>query len=128
MTMGAGAREVRLERLLGRKVCDPSGAVVGHLEELCAERRGEELVVVEYHTGRTGLLERLADITIGGWLVRLLRRGRHGGYVIHWDQLDLRDPERPRTTCPLHELRPREAAGGAHRHRSRRRRRREEAR
>lgn len=118
--MSAAAQEVRLERLLGRRVLDPDGAVVGHIEEVCAETRGEELVVVEYHTGRTGLLERLADITVGGWLVRLARRGRHGGYVIHWNQLDLRDPAQPRTTCPRHELRQRDAkAPGARRRRRR---------
>jgi hypothetical protein len=28
-----------------------------------------------------------------------------GGYVARWDQVDVSDPERPRLTCSLEELR-----------------------
>jgi hypothetical protein len=98
--------EINAERLLGKRVVDSAGEKVGRIEDLRGEDRDGDLVVTEYHTGGYAMLERLAAITLGGWVLRLL--GRRPAYAISWDQMDLSDPERPRTCCPRGELRQRE--------------------
>jgi hypothetical protein len=98
-TEAIGKYELRLERLLGRRVLNTHNEPVGRIEEFRTDKHGTGFVVVEYVIGAAGLLERL------GVGVRLLF-GRHvGGYVARWDQLDISDPDRPRLTCPAGELR-----------------------
>jgi sporulation protein YlmC with PRC-barrel domain len=99
--------EVKLELLLGRGVVDINGVRVGRIEEVLAERDGEELLVTEYHVGTYGLFERLSILHFGLGLLRYL-----GGYApsahphrIPWDKLDLSDPENPRLNCTIEELR-----------------------
>ena len=107
----AAPREVNVELLIGKRVRDPSGEEVGRIEELCAERRDGELVVVEYQTGSYGLLHRLSDATdrsvfrIFTLAAELLHPRRERGYRIPWDEMDLSDPERPRSRRPKRELR-----------------------
>jgi hypothetical protein len=92
-------RELRLDRLLGRRVIAVNNQSVGRLEEFRAERQGAALVITDYVIGAAGLVERFG-VGLG------LLFGRHGGgYVARWDQLDISDPEHPRLTCPVHELR-----------------------
>ncbi len=92
--------ELRLDRLLGRRVFGRNNESIGHIEEFRAERHGTGCVVTEYVIGEAGLMERL------GVGIRLLFGRRHGGgYVARWDQLDISDPERPRLTCSKNELR-----------------------
>jgi len=95
----AHAREVRLDRLLGRQVLARNNQPVGRLEEFRAEKRGAACLITEYVIGVTGLAERL------GVRVKLLFGQHGGGYVARWDQLDLSDPDRPRLTCSVEELR-----------------------
>jgi hypothetical protein len=92
-------RELRLDRLLGRQVLAQNNRRVGRLEEFRAEKRGTGYVVTEYVIGVAGLLERL---DVG---VKLLFGRRAGGYLARWDQVDISNPERPRLTCPVEELR-----------------------
>lgn len=92
--------ELRLESLLGRAVHDRDGRVIGRIEECRAEREGEHWVVTQYHVGPAGLLERLAVRHLN-WMPG---RGPHG-YVVRWDQLALDEPERPRLTCAVEEIR-----------------------
>jgi hypothetical protein len=92
------AREVRLDRLLGRQVLARNNQSVGRLEEFHAERRGNGCVVVGYAIGVAGLFERL------GLGVKLIFGIRGGGYLARWDQIDLSDPEHPRLTCDVSEL------------------------
>jgi hypothetical protein len=94
-----GARELRLDRLLGRQVRARNNQPAGRLQEFRASKEGRDWVVTEYVIGAAGLLERL------GVGVRLLLGRRAGGYVARWDQLDISDPERPRLTCGVDELR-----------------------
>jgi hypothetical protein len=93
------ARELRLDRLLGRRVLAGNGQSVGRLEEFRAEKRGTGWVITEYVIGSAGLLKRL------GVAVKLLFGRRGGGYVAVWDQLDISDPDHPRLRCPVDELR-----------------------
>lgn len=89
--------EVRLDRLLGRRVLD-GDRPIGRLEEFRAEVHDGECVITDYVIGPAGLLERL-DLN-----VRLLLTRRQRGYVARWDQLDISDELRPRLTCPVSQL------------------------
>jgi hypothetical protein len=91
---------VRLDRLLGREVHTANNRRLGRLEEFRAERLGADWVVTEYVIGGAGLAERL------GLSVRLiLGIAGPGGYVARWDQMNLTNPDRPRISCPVEELR-----------------------
>ena len=90
----------RLDRLVGREIYTGNNRRLGRLEEFRAVRRGGGWFIDEYVVGTAGLLERLG---VGVRLVLGLNRA--GGYVVRWDQLDLSDPERPRLTCSVEELR-----------------------
>lgn len=97
--MAKRANEVHLEDLLGRRVRDQHGQVVGRLEEFRARREGDHWVVAEYDIGPSALLERLA--------VRHLEiawAGRVHGYRATWDQIDVSDPTHPMLTCGIDEL------------------------
>ena len=99
------AREVRLERLLGRKVVDAAGEVIGRLEEAIAEVRGSEHVVREFHVGKFAVLERLGSGLLGAELLRLVGGARaYEGYVVPWELMDLSDPDRPRVRVAKGEL------------------------
>lgn len=96
---------VRVERLLGRRVRDSAGEKVGRVEELLAAEHDGECRILEYHVGSYGTLEALgATERLGIALVRLVTgRGREG-YVVPWDRMDLSDPDHPRLTCRRDEL------------------------
>jgi len=100
--MSSAPQTIQLELLFDKRIVDMQGRVLGRIEEVVAEREGDELFVSEYHTGGMGLIEHLTTVTIGHWLIKLL--GTHKGYVIRWDQLDLRDPDKPRINCRRDEL------------------------
>jgi hypothetical protein len=93
-------REVNLEQLLGREVHALNGRRAGRIEELRAEKRGTGYVVTDFVLGPGGLLERMAISFQRTYLGR-----PHHGQVARWDQVDLSDPEHPRLTCNLDELR-----------------------
>jgi hypothetical protein len=90
--------EVRLDRLLGRRVVARDGRRVGRIEEVRAEGHGTGWTVSEYVIGAAGLFERL------GLGVKLLFGGKRRSFVAAWDQLDVSDPDRPRLTCPTEDL------------------------
>ena len=91
---------VRLDRLIGRRVVAANHRVIGRLEELRLERRGDSWIVTDYVIGADGLMERL------GLGVRLLFGGKRSrGVVARWDQMDLSEPDRPRITCHADQLR-----------------------
>jgi hypothetical protein len=91
---------IRLDRLVGRKVHTANNRRLGRVEEFRAERRGDAWFISEYVVGAAGVLERLG---LGARLILGLKRA--GGYVVRWDQLDLSNPERPRLTCAVADLR-----------------------
>jgi len=91
--------EIHLDRLLGRVVIARNNQPVGRLEDCRPEMHGSDCVITEYVIGAAGVFERL------GVGLRLILGLRLGGYVARWDQLDISDPERPRLTCGVEELR-----------------------
>ena len=97
--------EIHIELLLGRCVLGLDGEVVGRIEEMCAEPRGGDLAITEYHVGAYAALERLSASLIGWATLGLFRpRQDGGGYRVPWDKLDFSDPEHPRLSCPVSEL------------------------
>jgi len=101
--------EVKLELLLGRRVVDVHGERVGRIEEVLADRDGDELLVTHYLVGRYGLFERLSLHHIGIGLLRYLgsRAQSAHRHRIPWDKMDLSNPEQPRLTCSLDEFKSR---------------------
>ena len=97
--MAKRANELRLELLLGRRVRDADGRVVGRLEEFRARREGEHWAVTEYDIGPAAMLERLAVRHFG-----VTWPGRVHGYRATWEQLNVENPDRPTLTCKVDEL------------------------
>jgi hypothetical protein len=91
--------ELRLDCLLGREVHTPTNGRLGRLEEFRAERRGDEWVITTFVVGAAGLLERL-----GLGVRAVLGAARSNGYLVHWDQMDLTNPDQPRICCPVEDL------------------------
>lgn len=98
-------RELRLELLLGKCVFDAVGDRVGRIEEMRAEQQNDEWVILEYLVGIAAIVERLSAWNLGTGLLHLLgARKIHKSYRIPWDKLDLSDPDRPRLTCTVDQL------------------------
>jgi hypothetical protein len=83
--------EAHVEHLLGRRVLDLEGKVVGRLEELHAEMVDGELVVTEFHIGAGALLERIGEFVTQLPFLRHIPWSRHM-YRVPWQQFDLSDP------------------------------------
>jgi sporulation protein YlmC with PRC-barrel domain len=102
-------RTVRLDLMLGRRVVDAAGEVVGRLEEVLAEvhvdEHGSDHVVREFHVGEYGALERFVGGLLGAALFRRLGGGKgYKGYIVPWQLMDLSDPEAPRVRGKKAEL------------------------
>lgn len=87
--------DVQAELLMGRKVRDRAGHVVGRIEEIHVEIRDGEPVVTEYHLGAAALLERLAMSARQLPLLRLLPARERVAIRVAWRNMDLSDPRRP---------------------------------
>jgi sporulation protein YlmC with PRC-barrel domain len=98
--------EVKLELLLGTRVVDSNGERVGRIEEVLADRDGDELLVTHYLVGRYALFERFSIYHVGIGLMRYLgsRAQSANPHRIPWETMDLSDPEHPRLTCTIDEL------------------------
>ncbi|HEX8242839.1 MAG TPA: hypothetical protein VF541_05075 [Longimicrobium sp.] len=99
------AREAHVELLLGCKVHDAEGRLLGRLEEIRAVAHGGQLYVSQYLVGRYGVAARLTSSTLLLRVVHLLGIGhQRRGYVIPWTWMDLSDPQHPRATHPMRDL------------------------
>lgn len=105
--------ELHLELILGRKVYDSEGRSVGHLEEVIAERQGNELVVTEYLVGRAAMLQRFSIIHLSRTVLSLLGAKENTGYRVAWDKLEVTRDGSLRLLCPKHELESFSHQGGA---------------
>jgi sporulation protein YlmC with PRC-barrel domain len=101
MSMARG--EIRIEQLLNRTVLGVDGGAVGRIEEVCAETRAGDLVVTEYRLGSYAALKRSFASSIGIGIFRPRRRRQE--YRVPWNKLDVTDPQHPRLTCIVEELR-----------------------
>ena len=101
--------DVKLELLLGTRVVDSNGERVGRIEEVLADRDGDELLVTHYLVGRYGLFERFSILHIGIGILRYLGSRAQSAHPhrIPWEKMDLSDVEHPRLTCSIDELKSR---------------------
>jgi hypothetical protein len=95
--------EVNVEAILGHRVRDVDGAVIGRLEELECETIDGELVVTELHVGPAAVIERLGFFFVQLPFLRLLPI-RVWEYRIPWQQVDLSDAGHVRVRCAKREL------------------------
>jgi hypothetical protein len=92
----AGAAEVRVELLLGRRVLDAADRPIGRIEEIRAHWVGDRCLAEEFHLGPAALVERLSASAVVAPLLRLFGRKQRQRRAVRWQDLDLSDPERPR--------------------------------
>lgn len=89
-----GPQEVHAERLLGRRVRDVDGVVIGRIEEFLVEWIDGEPAVTEFHVGKAAWLER-----VGGFMLQLpflsAVRRTPKEYRLAWRLMDLSDPRYP---------------------------------
>lgn len=97
--MTSTIHEVHVEKLLGSRVRDANGRVIGRIEEIHTDDSG---VVSEFLVGPSALWERLGQSTLELPFVRLLGIQRSERRV-PWNELDLTDPEHPRLTTERRE-------------------------
>jgi hypothetical protein len=97
-------KQIRIERLLGRRVRDSAGRSAGRIEDFRALFRNGDCVVEEYLLGTSGLFQRLS---IAGFAMSLLRfLGARTQWLcrVPWDMMDLSNPQKPRLRCRREEL------------------------
>jgi sporulation protein YlmC with PRC-barrel domain len=98
-------RTIELRALLGKKVFDSEGQPLGHLEEIEAERGDEYCVVNSYLVEHRGVLDRISSWALTASMrEKLERRASARPYRVAWNQMDLSDPDHPRTLVPKDAL------------------------
>jgi sporulation protein YlmC with PRC-barrel domain len=98
--------EIRVELLLGTKVCDVNGQKVGRIEEIRVERQESALLVEAYLIGASALIQRLSAWTLVRPIKQLLRaRHIYSLYEVPWQEMDLSDPHRPTLRTAKRDLR-----------------------
>jgi sporulation protein YlmC with PRC-barrel domain len=98
--------DVHIELLLGTKVRDVDGNVVGRIEEFRVERDDDSCRIEAYLIGASALIERLSAWT----LIRPIARALHARklfqlYDVPWQEMDLSDPRQPRLRIARKDLR-----------------------
>jgi len=97
------AREQHVERLLGKKVRDVDGQVVGRLEEFHVDVVDAEHVVTEFLIGPAAALQRIGVfITQLPFFSRIPLRTKE--YCVPWTLMDLGDLDRPSVRARRDEL------------------------
>jgi len=106
--MSQRRRRIHLETLIGKKVFDIQGRCAGRIHEVRAtEDHAGHCQVKEYLLGRAALLESLSIAGAAAYIIHFLSGRSHlASHRVSWDQLDLSNPDRPRLTCPVDELKP----------------------
>ena len=104
MVVTEPSRELRLESLLGHRLRGADGKSLGRIEEVVAEIRGTDWIVVEVHVGPGALLERGAELTSLVPLFGTLQRRLSARHRVPWDRIDFTDPSHPRATVRRSDL------------------------
>ena len=86
--------EAHAEHLIGARVRDADGRIVGRIEEMLVEIVDGDYVVTEFHLGSAALFERIAGFATALPFFKAL--GRPSIHRVRWDDLDLSEPRRPR--------------------------------
>ena len=91
------ARQVRLERLLGKLVVDAFGLPFGRIEDVIAEPQGDEYLVTHILIGPDSRLAQLLASAHELPTLRALGLGRRPRIRrVPWSWFDLTDPDRPK--------------------------------
>jgi sporulation protein YlmC with PRC-barrel domain len=99
----SSAREVHVERLLGYRVRDADGRVLGRLEDFGVEIIDGETVVTEFHIGSAAFVGRITGFV--SQLPIIDRLPFHlEEYRVPWQHVDLSDPRHPRVRVPRSAL------------------------
>ena len=94
--MSARTTRIMVQDLVGARVRARDGRVVGHVEEMRAERRDGTIVVMAFLLGAGALRERRSLVR------RVWPRART--IVVRWDQIDLSNPQRLALRCEASAL------------------------
>lgn len=99
-------KELRVELLVGRKVVDATGKKVGHIEEIIAEVRGDEMIVTEVHIGRSGFAERFSIRGTGQLFTSFLGARMRSSHPsrFRWKDMDFSDPDHPKLKVDVKAL------------------------
>lgn len=97
-------RELHLESFLGHRLRGSDGRSLGRIEEVVAEIRGTDWIVVEVHVGPSALLERIAELTSLVPLFGAVQRRLSVRHRVPWDRIDFTDPSHPRATVRQADL------------------------
>lgn len=95
--------ELHVERVIGTKVRDTGGTVVGRIGELIVENVGGDCVLTEVHIGPAAMLERVGAFVTKLPYFALIRLPRWE-YRVSWDQFDWTNPEEPRLRVRKQDL------------------------
>jgi sporulation protein YlmC with PRC-barrel domain len=98
-------KEIAAHKLIGRKVVDSDGRKVGRIHEISVERGEQNCPVEAYYVGGRAMLLRLASWALPFSLSNPLKERATKPFRIAWDEMDLSDPEHPRTTVRKDDLR-----------------------
>ncbi len=80
---------VHIQDIVGRRVRDGNGKVLGRLHAIRAEVQGDECIVTEYHLGPAAVFERLGIKMSALFGVPFAREP----VILAWNELDLTDPK-----------------------------------
>ena len=98
-------RRIHVERLLGRSVRDTDGRRAGRIEEIEVESCSQGCFVTGFVLGAEGLLQRLSFRGIVPLFIpSISAKAQKRAKVVPWQQMDLRDPKRPRLRCRKNDL------------------------
>ncbi len=95
--------ELHVEQVLGKRVRDTDGRVIGRLEEGQVEEQDGEHVVTEFLIGPAALLQRIGGFITQLPFFRLIPIPKRE-YCVPWDLMDFTDPHAPRVLARRDEL------------------------
>jgi len=87
-------REAHVEQLLGCRVRDERGRVIGRIEEMIVEVVDDEYVVTEFHLGTAALVERITGFVRQLPFFNFIP-GAKRPIRVGWKEMDLSDPSKP---------------------------------
>ena len=97
--------DVHVELLLGTKVVDANGEKVGRIEEFRADQDGSSCRIESYMIGASALVERLSAWTLVRPIKRALRGRVYSVFEVHWQDMDLSNPKKPKLKVAKADLR-----------------------
>jgi sporulation protein YlmC with PRC-barrel domain len=99
-------KRIEICQILGRKVVDIDGVTIGHLEEIEAEQGPDSCLIQAYLVEHRKLLDRLSTWALTSSMQKTLSsRSDSKPFRVAWHQMDLSDPQHPKTRVPKSELR-----------------------